>query len=237
VLIDGAHALGQLEVDVASLGADYFVSNCHKWLCGPRGSAVLHVARQHQAAVRPLVVSHGWGSGFSSEFMWDGCRDYAPLLGVSSALDFWAALGGGAAARAYMRSLLAEAVALLLAAWRTHTLVPLSLCASMALVRLPRLPPLSGRGSGGGPGGGPDGPPADSADAKWAQDALHAGRVECPVKCIGGGLYVRISAAAYNVPGDYAALAAAVGRLAALPEGAAGAAGGGGGAAAGGAAV
>jgi hypothetical protein len=50
--------------------------------------------------------------------------------------------------------------------------------------------------------GGPDGQPsctaapaaATSADAKFVQDSLHyVHAVECPVKCICGRLYVRIS--------------------------------------------
>ena len=36
MLIDAAHALGQLDVNLAQLDADYYVSNCHKWLAGPR---------------------------------------------------------------------------------------------------------------------------------------------------------------------------------------------------------
>ena len=35
-------------------------------------------------------------------------------------------------------------------------------------------------------------------------------RVECPIKCLAGALYVRISAAIYNELGDYEVLAAAV---------------------------
>ena len=51
---------------------DYFVTNCHKWLAAPRGTAVMWVRRDRQAAVRPLVVSHGSGAGFTSDFIWDG---------------------------------------------------------------------------------------------------------------------------------------------------------------------
>ncbi len=72
VLIDGAHALGLLPLNLAALNPDYFVSNCHKWLCGARGSAVLYVARHRQVGIKPLVVSHGSGCGFTSDFIWDG---------------------------------------------------------------------------------------------------------------------------------------------------------------------
>lgn len=75
MLIDGAHAMGQLPLDLAALAPDFFVTNCHKWLCAPRGSALLWVAPGRRAAVRPLVVSHGSGCGFTSDFIWDGGCD------------------------------------------------------------------------------------------------------------------------------------------------------------------
>ena len=74
VLVDGAHALGQLPVDLQKLGPDFFVSNCHKWLCAPRGSAILWVKRACQDGFVPLVKSHGHGEGFTSDFIWDGAR-------------------------------------------------------------------------------------------------------------------------------------------------------------------
>lgn len=64
--------LGQVAVDVRSMHADYFAANCHKWLCGARGSAVLWVAEAAQGGFEPLVKSHGHGSGFTSDFIWSG---------------------------------------------------------------------------------------------------------------------------------------------------------------------
>ena len=72
VLIDGAHALGSLPLDLRSLQPDYYVSNAHKWFCCPKGSAFMYVSKELQDSTRPLILSHGFGSGFSSEFIWSG---------------------------------------------------------------------------------------------------------------------------------------------------------------------
>ena len=98
-----------------------------QWLCAPRGSAFLHVQPRHQAHVRPLVISHGWGSGFVSEFVWTGAADYAPLLGVSAALRAWRQLGPEAV-RAHQRELLRAATALLASSWGTGGLASAEGC-------------------------------------------------------------------------------------------------------------
>ena len=54
------------------------------------------------------------------------------------------------------------------------------------------------------------------------QDRLHyEHKVECPVKCLAGRLYVRISAAPYNVLHDYQVLAGAVAQIAEAQQAAA----------------
>ncbi len=61
VLVDGAHAVGARSLDVPSLGAHYYTSNLHKWLCTPKGSAFLWVTPAEQPHTLPLVTSHGYG--------------------------------------------------------------------------------------------------------------------------------------------------------------------------------
>ena len=56
---------------------------------------------------------------------------------------------------------------------------------------------------------------ATSTDAKYVQDRLHFDyQVECPVKCIDGHLYVRISAHVYNQASDYVRLAECINLMA-----------------------
>lgn len=89
-IIDGAHAPGQLALDLAAIGADIYVGNFHKWMCAPKGSGFLHVRPKQQTMIEPLVISHGWyeGSCFVERNEWGGTRDIAPFLAVPAAIDF-----------------------------------------------------------------------------------------------------------------------------------------------------
>lgn len=93
-VIDGAHAPGQIPLDLRALDADFYAGNCHKWLCAPKGSAFLYARRDVQPLLEPLVVSWGWRSDkpgpsrFIDEHEWQGTRDLAAFLAVPAAIEF-----------------------------------------------------------------------------------------------------------------------------------------------------
>jgi isopenicillin-N epimerase len=97
-VIDGAHAPGQIALDLDGLGADFYVGNCHKWLCGPKGAAFLHARRERQALIEPLVIGWGWGeerkpsqdSDFIQGLQWLGTDDLSAYLAVPAAVAFQA---------------------------------------------------------------------------------------------------------------------------------------------------
>ena len=95
-VVDGAHAPGQINIDLSALGADFYTGNCHKWMLSPKGAAFLFAQPEAQTLLEPLVVSWGYhptpdttsGSRFIDLFQWSGTRDPAAVLSVPAALEF-----------------------------------------------------------------------------------------------------------------------------------------------------
>jgi isopenicillin-N epimerase len=93
-VIDGAHAPGQIPLDLDSLGADFYSGNLHKWLCAPKGAAFLYARPELQDQIEPLIVSWGYqsenpsGSRLVDYTEWLGTRDIAPFLAVPDAIRF-----------------------------------------------------------------------------------------------------------------------------------------------------
>jgi isopenicillin-N epimerase len=88
-IVDGAHAPGQLPLDVEAVGADVYAGNCHKWLCAPKGAGFLWARPQHHGWIAPVVVSWGWrdGADFGERHGWQGTRDPSAYLAVPKAIE------------------------------------------------------------------------------------------------------------------------------------------------------
>lgn len=196
VLVDGAHAPGQLALDIAGLGADWYVGNLHKWFFTPKGCAILWARRDRQEGLHPLVISHGYGAGYHEEFDWTGTRDPSAMLVVPAAQRFVNdVLGGFGALRGRQRALRAAASARVRAAWGTGVVAPEGMLAALETLELPFFAP-------------PEQGPA-------IHDALLARHgVEIPVFPFAGRCWTRLSAQVYTRDEDWDRLAAAVG-----PEG------------------
>lgn len=91
-VIDGAHAPGQIDLDVRAVGADVYAGNLHKWVCAPRGSAFVHATPEAQSSIRGPVISWDWSwsgeEAFQGRFGWSGTTDPTALLSVPEALRF-----------------------------------------------------------------------------------------------------------------------------------------------------
>jgi isopenicillin-N epimerase len=183
VLVDGAHAPGMLPLNVAALGADYYVGNCHKWLFAPKGCAFLWAHRERQAALRPLAISHGVDDGFTGAFDWTGTRDPSPWLALPEAIRFAESMPLDAM-RAYNADLLGEAVARITEVG-VFPAAPATMRPFMATFPVP--PHLDGA----------------TLHDRWWDDH----RIEVPVFPWGGRWWFRISAQVYNEPAQYERLA------------------------------
>jgi isopenicillin-N epimerase len=93
-VVDGAHAPGQIHLDLEKIGADFYTGNLHKWLCAPKGSGFLYARTDVQNLLEPLVISWGWESEkpgpsrFIDHHEWWGTRDIAAFLSVPTAITF-----------------------------------------------------------------------------------------------------------------------------------------------------
>jgi len=136
-LIDGAHALGQIPIDVKDINADFYLSNGHKWLYTPKGSAFLWVRKTLQVFIYPAIIS-GLGEGntdFQKQFSYIGTTDYSAYLCFSEALAFRKVFGEKAIMD-YIHNLAMEGGTFLARAWGTEILAP-SMTGAMVNVRIP----------------------------------------------------------------------------------------------------
>jgi isopenicillin-N epimerase len=192
VLVDGAHAPGNVPLNVTRTGADWYVANCHKWLFAPRACGFLWANGAAREGLHPLAISHGYEQGLAAEFDWTGTRDPSAFLSVPAAIAFHDRLGG--------RDLMARNAELaysmgtrLASTLKTNVAAAPSMCAAMVAVRLPKTFATSLEEAG--------------ALRQWLSESRN---IEVALGYCADAPWLRIGVQAYNEEGDVDTLAAAL---------------------------
>jgi isopenicillin-N epimerase len=193
LLLDGAHAIGQIPLALDELGAEWYITNMHKWLYAPRGAALLHASAGAAPLTRPVLTSHYIGMGFPHSFDYVGTRDYTAWLSVPRAIAFFRELG---AERlwAHQQALIARGSEALLAAGAQEA-APATLSAAMRAFILPQRRPAT------------DADAAMVIRTLWEQE-----RIQIRCARIGGTLLLRLCAQAYVETDEVEKLGAALAR-------------------------
>ncbi len=212
-LVDAAHAAGQVPVDIEALGAAYWTGNGHKWLCGPKGSGMLHVRADRRDRIRPLVISHGWNDRrperprLWKDFDWTGTPDPSSYLALPAAIATMRGLHpqGWPGLMAQNHQLVVDGRTLIANALRVDQHTPAAMHGSMATVSLAMTP-------------------TDEAARRLKRALTDEDRIEVPItpfpvpagrsdpSAPPSAVVVRISAQHYNEIDDYARLADALTR-------------------------
>lgn len=107
-IIDGAHAVGLVPLDLKAMAPDFYTSNVHKWLMGATGSAFLYVAKAARQILKPLITTatsvyapekadvpvwKGAPSAWAWSHEYQGTRNLIPHLVTSPAIAYHKQLG------------------------------------------------------------------------------------------------------------------------------------------------
>jgi isopenicillin-N epimerase len=184
-IVDGAHAVAQVDLDLDALGADFYSGNCHKWLCAPKGAGLLHVRTEWQDRVDGVITSWGYEepATFISRTERQGTRDSSAYLTVPSAIEFVRRHDERVRCVALAREARRELCDLL----GTEPIAPEEMVLQMASVRLPT--------------------PAPDLSQRLFDDY----RIEIPVSH--DGTLLRLSVAVYTERADVDRLLLALGEL------------------------
>lgn len=193
VMIDGAHALGQLALDLTAIGADWYTANAHKWLYAPKGVALLYATEEVAEITRPISISHWHALAFPRAFDYVDTRDVTAFLSVPAALGFIERFGA-VEIRQYLHDLSRESVAIV----RALGAEPVATDAVFAAMRAYILPQRRG---------------AEADDAVNLMSSLwDEHRIQVASSAFQGKLLLRLSAQIYAERADFEAAAGVLAR-------------------------
>ncbi|MYM36036.1 aminotransferase class V-fold PLP-dependent enzyme [Duganella sp. FT94W] len=105
VLVDSAHALGQLPVDVQQMNVDFAGFNLHKWIGGPPGLGFVFIRAAQLQKIEPHMGDKDYPVTDIRCRLHAGMPPLGAILATPAALDFHATLGGTEAKQARLAEL------------------------------------------------------------------------------------------------------------------------------------
>jgi len=118
-LIDGAHAIGQLPLNMHEIGCDYYAASPHKWLYAPKGTGILYCRKGMAERLWCHTASGAWDRPeLGCERLTNiGTSNYSLLVGMVAAMEFQQRFGKeliadrGRHLNNYLRGLLSQTTA------------------------------------------------------------------------------------------------------------------------------
>jgi selenocysteine lyase/cysteine desulfurase len=122
VFVDGAHTVGQIELDIKAIDPDFYISNFHKWGFNAKSACFLYVAEKFRNIIHPNIISSTYDQGFCQEFSYTGTQDYSSFFTIKDAIEFIQKFGDKEI-MAYNLSLAEKAGQHVSALWNTDLLI------------------------------------------------------------------------------------------------------------------
>src|SRR5262245_61011201 len=93
--VDGAHAIGQIPLDLHDLGCDFYATSPHKWLLAPKGTGTLYIREELLERLWVNIASGEWRNYAMKAYRFSnfGTSNLSVMIGLKSALDFHKSLG------------------------------------------------------------------------------------------------------------------------------------------------
>ncbi len=93
-LLDGAHCVGQIRLNVKKLGCDFYACSPHKWLHAPLGNGIFYVRKELQNTLWPLQGHGGWDTyPDARKYTTFGNRSWSTAVALGDAIDFANSIG------------------------------------------------------------------------------------------------------------------------------------------------
>src|SRR5438067_5733487 len=88
--IDGAHAIGQLPLDLHDLGCDFYASSPHKWLLAPKGTGTLYIREEWLDRLWVHTATAEWQNFKLKAYRFSnlGTSNLSVMAGLAAALRF-----------------------------------------------------------------------------------------------------------------------------------------------------